>query len=129
MITISSILHIRLPFSYFLLPIYLMALLTADVFDPVKAWSVFFVLHFLLYPAANGFNSVYDRDEGSIGALKNPPPVTSDLLWFSLGLDAAALIVAAWIGWMFFAGCLVYLRVPSSGRYDGSECLPCKVLS
>jgi len=24
---------------------------------------------------------------------------------------------------------LIHLRVPSSGRHDGSECLPCKVLS
>ena len=118
MITRSSILHVRLPFSYLLLPIYLMALLTADSFDHAKAWAVFFVLHFLLYPAANGFNSFYDRDEESIGALKRPPTVTNDLLWFSLALDTAALIIAACVGWRFVAGCLIYSLAAKAYSWD-----------
>lgn len=108
MITRSSLLHLRLPFSYFLLPVYLLALLAAGPVDGLKAGLVFFVLHFLLYPAANGFNSYYDRDQESIGVLRHPPPVTRDLLWLSLALDAAALIVALGVGWPLVAGCLLY---------------------
>lgn len=108
MITRSSLLHLRLPFSYFLLPVYLQALLAAGALDGLKAGLVFFVLHFLLYPAANGFNSYYDRDQESIGVLRHPPPVTRDLLWLSLALDGTALIVALWVGWPLVLGCLLY---------------------
>ncbi|HUI93525.1 MAG TPA: UbiA family prenyltransferase [Chitinivibrionales bacterium] len=107
-ITRSSIEHIRLPFSFFLLPIFLLALVSAGAFDPVKAWIVFFVLHFLLYTASNGFNSFYDRDRESIGALRRPLPVAPDLLWFSLALDAAAVLAAFFVGWRFALGCFIY---------------------
>jgi 4-hydroxybenzoate polyprenyltransferase len=108
MITKSSLRHVRLPFSYLLLPIYLLALLSVDKIYAVKAWLVFVVLHFLLYPASNGFNSYCDRDKESIGTLKRPPEVTPDLLWLSLALDAAALVLALWAGWVVFWGCFVY---------------------
>jgi 4-hydroxybenzoate polyprenyltransferase len=108
MISKSSLLHFRLPFSFFLLPIYLLALVSARDIDPVKAWMVFFVLHFLLYTASNGFNSYYDRDEESIGTLKFPPAVTPDLVFLSLALDAAAIVLALNVGWMFACGCFLY---------------------
>jgi 4-hydroxybenzoate polyprenyltransferase len=108
MITRSTILHLRLQFSWLLLPIYLLALLSAGSVDLAKAGIVFFVLHFLLYPAANGFNSFYDRDEESIGTLARPPPVTPDLLRVSLALDAAAIAVGLVVGPLFALGCLLY---------------------
>jgi 4-hydroxybenzoate polyprenyltransferase len=108
MITRSSLAHIRLPFSYFLLPIYFLALVSVKRFDPIKAWIIFFVLHFLLYTASNGFNSFYDRDTKSIGALRRPPTVTPDLLWLSLALDAFAIVAAFFAGWQFACGCFVY---------------------
>ena len=74
----------------------------------MKAWIVFFVLHFLLYTASNGFNSFYDRDKESIGSLLRPPAVTPDLLWLSLALDAAAVAVAFFVGWQFACGCFIY---------------------
>jgi 4-hydroxybenzoate polyprenyltransferase len=108
MITRSSLLHIRIPFSFFLLPVFLLAVVCAPAFDLFKACVVFFVLHFLLYPASNGFNSYYDRDTGSIGGLKQPPQVTSDLLRLSLSLDASACAVGLLAGWRFSLGCLLY---------------------
>jgi 1,4-dihydroxy-2-naphthoate octaprenyltransferase len=108
MISRSSISHIRVSFSYFLMPVFFLALFSAGHIDRVKAWTAFFVLHFLLYPASNGFNSYYDRDTESIGTLKHPPAVTKDLLWLSLGLDAAALAIALLVGPYFVLGCLLY---------------------
>jgi 1,4-dihydroxy-2-naphthoate octaprenyltransferase len=63
----------------------------------------------LLYPASNGYNSYFDKDEKSIGGLKNPPPVNSSLYYASLLMDAAAIIIAYWkINFLFSAMLLIY---------------------
>lgn len=89
----STLLHLRIPFSYFLLPVFLFALSVSPNLMASKILWVFIILHFLLYPASNGYNSYFDKDEGSIGGLKNPPPVKGGLYWMSLLLDAAAILL------------------------------------
>jgi len=83
--------HLRIPFSIFLLPVYLFALsisYPSDFFNPLL---IFVILHFLLYPASNGYNSFFDKDEESIGGLKNPPKVSLELYYVSLVLDMLAI--------------------------------------
>jgi hypothetical protein len=93
MISKSTLLHLRLPFSYFLLPIFLFALtISPNVTMNALGWS-FFIIHFLLYPASNGYNSYFDKDEKSIGVLKNPPPVDKSLYYVALILDLAAVVL------------------------------------
>lgn len=58
-------------------------------------WT-FLIIHFFLYPASNGFNSYFDKDEKSIGGLKNPPPVNKGLYFLSLFFDATAIALALW---------------------------------
>lgn len=87
----SSWLHLRIPFSYFLLPIFLFSLSVSPNFNGSRIGWVFFILHFLLYPASNGYNSYFDKDEKSIGGLKNPPPVHKELYYLSLLLDVLAV--------------------------------------
>lgn len=89
----SAWLHLRIPFSYFLLPIFLFSLLISPNIDPKRIIWVFFIVHFLLYPASNGYNSYFDRDEKSIGGLKNPPPVNKGLYFLSLLFDLSAIIL------------------------------------
>jgi hypothetical protein len=89
----SSWLHLRIPFSYFLLPVFLFSLSISPNLNQDRMLWVFIIVHFLLYPASNGYNSYFDKDEGSIGGLKNPPPVNKGLYWLSLTLDALALII------------------------------------
>jgi 4-hydroxybenzoate polyprenyltransferase len=108
MISVSTLLHIRLPFSWFLLPIYMLGLVFAPTIDAKNALIVFSVLHIFLFTASNGFNSYYDRDEHSIGGLRRPPQVTKDLLWFSLILDAIGLGLALLVSWEFALGCFIY---------------------
>lgn len=102
----STLLHLRLPFSFFLLPIFLFGLLEGHSIDPTRAWAAFFIIHFFLYPASHAFNTWYDRDEGAIGLLSAPPPVHPSLVWAAWVLDALALGSAWFLGWWFF-GCLV----------------------
>ncbi|WKN45802.1 UbiA family prenyltransferase [Tunicatimonas pelagia] len=93
MIVRSTWLHLRIPFSFFLLPIYLFALSVAEDFSTIDALLIFFILHFSLYPASNGYNSFFDKDEGSIGGLEHPPPVQLELYRVSLLLDVVAIIL------------------------------------
>lgn len=104
----SALLHLRLPFSFFLLPIFLFALGVTDPQDWSRVMLVFFILHFLLYPASNGYNSYFDKDEGSIGGLEKPPPVSKDLYYLSLLLDAVAILLGLLISWQFAALLFVY---------------------
>jgi 1,4-dihydroxy-2-naphthoate octaprenyltransferase len=90
---LSTFLHLRIPFSYFLLPIFLFSLaISPNITIGSLGWT-FFIVHFLLYPASNGYNSYFDKDEQSIGVLKNPPPVNTSLYYVSLTLDLAAVIL------------------------------------
>lgn len=108
MISRSTLLHSRFGFSIFLLPVFLLALLTIEHIDVVNSLIVFIVLHMFLYPASNGYNSYYDRDTESIGGLRTPPPVTPDLLWFSFFLDAVGTLLAFLVSPFFALACFVY---------------------
>ena len=89
----ASWLHLRIHFSFFLLPIFLFSLSISPNFNGPRIFWVFFIVHFLLYPASNGYNSYFDKDEKSIGGLKNPPPVTRGLYFLALALDAIAIVL------------------------------------
>lgn len=104
----STFLHLRFPFSFFLLPVFLFAVAVAQPEDWFRLGFVFFVLHLLLYPASNGYNSYFDKDEGSIGGLERPPTTTKDLYVWSLILDGLALLFALYISWQFSLALLIY---------------------
>lgn len=94
MLSRSTILHLRIPFSFFLMPVYLFAVcISPNVNRDNLLWS-FLIIHLLLYPASNGYNSYFDKDEKSIGGLKNPPPVKKDLYYISILFDVAAIVLA-----------------------------------
>ncbi|WP_255397256.1 UbiA family prenyltransferase [Reichenbachiella sp. 5M10] len=78
----------------------------------VNAWQpvvlVFVVLHLLLYPASNGYNSYFDKDEGSIGGLKTPPKTSLELYWWAVAMDGLAMILGALLSWRFVVMLLMY---------------------
>jgi 1,4-dihydroxy-2-naphthoate octaprenyltransferase len=90
----SSWLHLRIPFSLFLLPIFLFCLAVSPHPGTARSVWVFIILHLLLYPASNGYNSYFDKDEKSIGGLKHPPPVKKGLYALALTLDAFAIALS-----------------------------------
>lgn len=92
----STLLHLRIPFSYFLLPIFLFAVAVSPNLILHRLTWILVILHLMIYPASNGYNSYFDKDEGSIGGLRNPPPVSSQLYWVSLVLDTVAVV----LGWI-----------------------------
>lgn len=108
MITRSSISHLRIPFSLFLMPVFFFALALTPNLNEGRLALVFLALHLFLYPSSNGYNSFFDRDEESIGGLKNPPKVTSDLFWLAQSFFVIALILGAMISWSFASMLAVY---------------------
>lgn len=106
--TKSTFLHLRFPFSFFLLPVFLFGVAVAQSVDWTSVSLVFFIFHFLLYPASNGYNSYFDQDEGSIGGLEHPPEATKNLYTWSLVLDGLALVLGLLIDWQFSLMLLIY---------------------
>jgi 4-hydroxybenzoate polyprenyltransferase len=96
MFSLSSWLHLRIPFSFFLLPIFLFTLCVSPNFNGPQILWVFLIVHLLLYPASNGYNSYFDKDEKSIGGLRNPPPTKKGLYYLSILLDLAAVVLGYW---------------------------------
>jgi hypothetical protein len=118
LISRSTWLHLRVPFSFFLLPVFLFAWSISPDPQTWRVVMVFIILHFLLYPASNGYNSYFDKDEDSIGGLEKPPPVSKELLYVSLALDAVALLLGMLLGWWFVLGLFIYGGV-SKAYSDG----------
>jgi len=106
--TRSAIAHLRFVFSLFLFPVFLFALSQTRVVHIGQAVLIFFIWHFLAFPASNGYNSYFDRDEQSIALLKKPPEVDISLYYFSLLLEAFAFLLGLLINWYFAAAVLVY---------------------
>lgn len=104
----STLLHLRVPFSFFLLPVFLFAAALADSFSWNDFLLIFFILHFLLYPASNAYNSYFDKDEQSIGGLKSPPAVSKQLYYTALVLDAIALLLGLFISVDFVVMLFIY---------------------
>ena len=101
----------RIPFSVYLMPVYWFALSVADGYTWWRAAVVFLILHVLVYPASNGYNSYHDRDEGSIGGLRQPPKVTQELFHLVLFFDALALLLSFFVSPLFALAVALYLLV------------------
>lgn len=104
----STWLHLRIPFSFFLLPVFLFAISILDQPNWGLVIVIGVILHLFLYPASNGYNSYFDKDEGSIGGLKHPPKVSKELYLMALVFDGIALAVGLWISWPFALMLLIY---------------------
>lgn len=104
----NTLIHLRIPFSLFLLPVFLFAVSQLAAPDPFRLWWVFILIHFFLYPASNGYNSYFDKDKGSIGLLERPPQVDKSLFYTSWFMDLAAVFLALYLGLgVIFAGYLL----------------------
>lgn len=113
------LLHLRLPFSFFLMPVYWFALSQSERPDAGRAVAVFVVLHLLVYPASNAYNSYFDRDEGPIGGLEHPPPVDDRLHTLAWALDLLGLALSlALVGWPFAVAMLVYGTISKAYSHD-----------
>jgi 1,4-dihydroxy-2-naphthoate octaprenyltransferase len=111
----SWIRHLRLPFNLLLSPIYLWGVLLAGgSLRTLDFWLGYAALHLFLYGGATAFNSFYDRDEGPVGGMLEPPPVDRDLLGFSLVVQLLGLLLALWVNPAFVLAWLVIFVIATA---------------
>jgi 1,4-dihydroxy-2-naphthoate octaprenyltransferase len=115
----STIRLLRIPFSFFLSPIYLFALAAIPVISTRNAVVVFLILHFLIYPASNGYNSYMDRDTGPIGGLEHPPEATRQLYLVTIILDILAVLLSLLIDPVFMIAVIIYIAISKAYSYRG----------
>ncbi|MBB6460185.1 UbiA family prenyltransferase [Flammeovirga kamogawensis] len=113
----NTITLLRIPFSIYLMPIYFFALSQTSLLNTSKAIWVFFLLHLLIYPASNGYNSYMDKDTESIGGLEKPPMSTKQLYWVTLGMDITGLCLALLFVNTVFTG-LLFVYILMSRAYS-----------
>jgi 1,4-dihydroxy-2-naphthoate octaprenyltransferase len=111
--------HLRLPFSFFLMPVYFFALSQAFTVNVSDALLVFVSLHLFIYPASNLYNSLMDKDTGAIGGLEKPPPVESSFFAASILLDALGLLLLALADTHLILPGLVYTGVSRAYSWHG----------
>ncbi len=111
--TRSSLLaHLRLHFQLLLAPIFLWGYFLSGVRAPADFWLAFVAFHIFLYGGITAFNSYYDRDQGPVGGMRVPPPVTEPLLPFSLAVLITGALLATAVNATFLA---VYLAIMALG--------------
>jgi len=115
----STIQLLRFHFSIFLLPVYLFALSQLPEVNWRDALIIFFVLHILVYPSSNGYNSYMDHDETPIGGLKKPMKPTKQLFFVSVAMDVIAIAVSFAISLYFATGVLLYILASRAYSYRG----------
>lgn len=115
----STIQLLRFHFSFFLMPVYWFALSQTTNIHTADAVLIFIILHLLVYPASNGYNSYMDRDTGSIGGIKNPMEPTMQLFYVSMIMDVAGILLSCLISQWFALGIISYILASRAYSYRG----------
>lgn len=106
----NTIRLLRIPFSFFLMPVFLLAASGVEKISWPSTLAGFFILHGLVFPSSNGYNSYVDRDETSIGGLEKPPLPTESLFHLTIILDILAILLGFWlVSPLFSIGLLLYI--------------------
>ncbi len=119
MIHRSTLQLLRFPFSYFLMPLFWFSLSFCTNINWADATLLFFILHVLVYPSSNGYNSYMDRDEESIGGLKEPMQPTRQLFVTTIWMDVAAILLSTFISLWSTVSILVYIIFSRLYSYRG----------
>lgn len=119
------LLHLRWHYQVFILS---GGFLLGGLISPSMNWSSFLLqfanVHLLLFGGATAFNSYWDKDEGPIGGLKNPPPMKQWMWFLSILIQAVGLLIAipagnAFVGIYALSMLLFWLYSTPHARWKG----------
>lgn len=113
----STIQLLRFHFSFFLLPVSLFALSQLQTINWQFAVIVLAILHLLVYPSSNGYNSYMDRDETAIGGLRSPMQPTKELFYTTVVMDIAAVVLSFFVSPLFSLCILLYILASRAYSY------------
>lgn len=109
----------RIPFSFYLMPVFMFALSQSKSINVLAALLVFIVLHIFIYPASNGYNSYMDQDETSIGGIEYPPKPTKELFYTSIAFDLTGIGLSLIVSVKFFIAVCIYTLVSRAYSFKG----------
>jgi len=113
----STLQLLRFHFSFFLMPVFWFALSQVQHINWPHALLIFVILHLLVYPASNGYNSYMDRDSSSVGGIKNPLQPTKQLFFVTVILDVLAISCSFFISPVFAVGIFFYIIASRAYSY------------
>ncbi len=108
----SLLIHLRLHFQMLLAPLFLWGYALGGGEITVSLAIAFIAFHVFLYGGITAFNSAYDRDEGPVGGLYAPPPVSPWLMPFSVVVQSMGALLVALVS---FQTLVVYLLMVGFG--------------
>ncbi len=117
---LNTITLLRFPFSILLLPVFLLSSSQCNDIEWQKWIWCFVIIHFLLYPASNGYNSFVDKDIESIGGIEKPPLPSKQLFFVTIGLDFLAVVLSYFFVNFIFATCILIYSL-ASRAYSSSQ--------
>lgn len=115
----STIQLLRFPFSFFLMPVFWFAVSSVGEIDVFNLVVVFLILHLLVYPSSNGYNSYMDRDTDSIGGIEHPMEPEKQLFYVSVAMDVAAVLLALLVSVLFASLLTCYIVFSRLYSYRG----------
>ena len=115
----STIQLLRFHFSFFLLPVFLFALSQVREINWWHALFTFCILHLLVYPSSNGYNSYMDRDTTPIGGIAHPLAPTRQLFFLTIVIDVISIALAFVISVYFALGIVLYILASRAYSYRG----------
>ncbi|WP_235921126.1 UbiA family prenyltransferase [Foetidibacter luteolus] len=115
----STLQLLRFHFSYFLMPVYWFALSFVELINLPRAVLVFAIIHLLVYPSSNGYNSYMDRDTESVGGIANPMQPTRQLFVVTVVMDIMAIALSLLVSGLFAAAIAFYIACSRLYSYRG----------
>ncbi len=76
------------------MPVYWFALTFIKDINVTHAVLIFLIIHVLVYPSSNGYNSYMDRDTSSIGGIEQPLQPTKQLFVFTVVMDVMSVLLS-----------------------------------
>jgi len=101
------------------MPVFWFALSFVDEIDWLRSLIAFLLIHVLLYPSSNGYNSYMDRDTESIGGVKNPMQPTKQLFFITVIMDICGILLSLFISWQFALAFVFYILCSRMYSYRG----------
>ncbi len=113
----STLQLLRFHFSFFLMPVYCFGLSQVKSINWPDAVLVFIILHLLVYPASNGYNSYMDRDTSPVGGIKNPMLPTKQLFFVTVVMDVVSILISFIVSPVFAVGIFFYILASRAYSY------------
>lgn len=99
------------------MPVFFFALSQVNHINWYNAALIFAILHLLIYPASNGYNSYMDRDTSPIGGLAAPLQPSKQLFIVTVCMDVAAVLLSFFVSWIFATGIFLYILASRAYSY------------